>query len=331
MAKKDMKALSDRMERMVKRMEELLAAYGIKLQPSHAEDPSCPEVIRTEEQPTKETSPPPLKNLPELQPTKEIPTPPPSKDPETITVQKKDQPPPSPQTPPPNNPLAQTLSLTKIPAKAQKNDTSWPTPEAQPPSSPPKILPSSPTNKSIHHPQCQSPKPQSPASLSTSSSTPHHPYLKTTHCQPHTKRTKPKKPPPQLKPYPFHTDWSKRRKWAMFKTRHFLARRKPLAVSKFGVNRSGRGKKDPGLGKRGPKKKRQVLRDNVRGFKVPEIWHSTRKRLGEQTEPCLSSPFPGRRQDPEAGTVEGGPTEQASSPSYLSGHRRPPKRPPDCG
>jgi hypothetical protein len=308
-----------------------LAAYGIKLQPSHAEDPSCPEVIRTEEQPTKETSPPPLKNLPELQPTKEIPTPPPSKDPETITVQKKDQPPPSPQTPPPNNPLAQTLSLTKIPAKAQKNDTSWPTPEAQPPSSPPKILPSSPTNKSIHHPQCQSPKPQSPASLSTSSSTPHHPYLKTTHCQPHTKRTKPKKPPPQLKPYPFHTDWSKRRKWAMFKTRHFLARRKPLAVSKFGVNRSGRGKKDPGLGKRGPKKKRQVLRDNVRGFKVPEIWHSTRKRLGEQTEPCLSSPFPGRRQDPEAGTVEGGPTEQASSPSYLSGHRRPPKRPPDCG
>jgi len=117
----------------------------------------------------------------------------------------------------------------------------------------------------------------------------------------------------------------------MFKTRHFLARRKPLAVSKFGVNRSGRGKKDPGLGKRGPKKKRQVLRDNVRGFKVPKIRHSTRKRLGEQTEPCLIPPFPGRRQDPEAGTVEGGPTEQASSPGYLSGHRRPPKRPPDGG
>jgi len=48
MAEKDTKALADRMERMVKRMEELLAAYGIKLQPSHAEDPSCLEVIRTE-------------------------------------------------------------------------------------------------------------------------------------------------------------------------------------------------------------------------------------------------------------------------------------------
>jgi hypothetical protein len=52
-AEKDMKALADRTERMVKRMEELLAAFGIKLQPSHAEDPSCPEVTRAEEQPTK--------------------------------------------------------------------------------------------------------------------------------------------------------------------------------------------------------------------------------------------------------------------------------------
>jgi hypothetical protein len=181
MAEKDMKALADRMERMVKRME-FLAACGIKLHPSHAEDPSCPEVIRTEEQPTKETSPSPLENLPELQPTKETPTPPPSKDPETITVQKKDQPPPSPQTPPPNNPSAQPLSLPKIPTKAQKNDTSWPTSEAQPPPSPPKTPPSLPTNKSIHHPQCQSPKRQSLATLSMSSPIPLHPYLKTTHC-----------------------------------------------------------------------------------------------------------------------------------------------------
>jgi hypothetical protein len=51
------------------------------------------------------------------------------------------------------------------------------------------------------------------------------------------------------------------------------------------MNGSGRGKKDPGLGKRGPKKKRQVRWDNVRGFKVLEIWRSARKRLGEQTGP----------------------------------------------
>jgi hypothetical protein len=68
MAEKDIKELADRTERMVKRMEELLAAFGIKLQPSHAEDPSSPEVNRAEEQPTKETSPSPLENLPELQP-----------------------------------------------------------------------------------------------------------------------------------------------------------------------------------------------------------------------------------------------------------------------
>jgi hypothetical protein len=118
-------------------------------------------------------------------------------------------------------------------------------------------------------------------------------------------------------------------KRARFKTRHFLARRKPLAVSKFGVNGSGRGKKDPGLGKRGPKKKRQVRRDNVRGFKVPKIRSSARKRLGEQTGPWLRSSFPSRRQDPEARTMEGGPTERASSPGYFYRHRRPPRCPPD--
>jgi hypothetical protein len=132
-----------------------------------------------------------------------------------------------------------------------------------------------------------------------------------------------------LRPYLFHTDWSRRRKRARFKTRHFLARRKPLAVSKFGMNGSGRGKKDPGLGKRGPKKKRQVQRDNVRGLKVPAIRRSARKRLGEQTGPGLRSPFPGQRQDPEVGAMEGGPTERVSPPGYFPGRRRPPKWPPD--
>jgi hypothetical protein len=132
-----------------------------------------------------------------------------------------------------------------------------------------------------------------------------------------------------LRPYLFHTDWSRRRKRARFKTRHFLARRKPLAVSKFGLNRSGRGKKDPGLGKRGPKKKRQVRRNNVWGFKVPAIQRSERKRLGEQTGQWLRSLFPGRRQNLEAGTMEGGPTERPSSPGYFFGYQPPPRHPPD--
>jgi hypothetical protein len=112
-----------------------------------------------------------------------------------------------------------------------------------------------------------------------------------------------------LRPYLFHTNWSRRRKRARFKTRHFLARRKPLAVSKFGVNGSGRGKKDPGLGKRGQKKKRQGRRDNVWGFKVSEIRRSVRKRLEEQTEPWLRSSFPSWQQDLEARMMERGPTK----------------------
>jgi hypothetical protein len=67
---KKVKALTDGMERMVKRMEEFMVACDIKLQPSHAEDPSCPEVIRIEEQPTKETLPSPLANPPGQQLTK---------------------------------------------------------------------------------------------------------------------------------------------------------------------------------------------------------------------------------------------------------------------
>jgi hypothetical protein len=36
-------------------MEEMMAVFATKLQPSCAEDPSCLEVTRAEEQPTKET------------------------------------------------------------------------------------------------------------------------------------------------------------------------------------------------------------------------------------------------------------------------------------
>jgi len=40
-------------DRLAKRMEEMMAAFATKLQPSRAEDPSCPEVTRAEEQPTR--------------------------------------------------------------------------------------------------------------------------------------------------------------------------------------------------------------------------------------------------------------------------------------
>jgi hypothetical protein len=135
-----------------------------------------------------------------------------------------------------------------------------------------------------------------------------------------------------LRPYLFHTNWSKRWKRARFKTRHFLARRKPLVVSKFGVNGSGRGKKDLGLGKRGPKKKRQVRQDNVRGFKVPKIRRSVRKRLGEQTGLWLRSPFTGRRQGTELGRMGSepeDPTKCGSPPDGVSSNQRPPSHPPD--
>jgi len=135
-----------------------------------------------------------------------------------------------------------------------------------------------------------------------------------------------------LKPYLFHTDWSRRRKRARFKTRHFLARRKPLAVSKFGVNGSGRGKKDLGLGKRGPKKKRQVRRDNVRRFKVPEMRRSAKKRLGEKTKPWLKVAGTGRRQGTglrRMGSDPEDPTERGSPPDGVSGHWRPPNRSPN--
>jgi hypothetical protein len=205
-----------------------------------------------------------------------------------------------------------------------------PKPTARP--TPLKFPPCSPITQPLHHSQYPPPKPQSPTTLFTICSTQRSQHIKTAHCQPQNKRPKPRKPPPPLRPYLFHTDWSRRRKRARFKTRHFLARRKPLAVSKFGVNGSGRGKKDPGLGKRGPKKKRQVRRDNVRGFKVPEIQRLARKRLGEQTGPWLRSPFTGRRQGTRFGRMGSepeNPTKCGSPPDGVSGHRRPPSRPPD--
>jgi hypothetical protein len=125
--------------------------------------------------------------------------------------------------------------LSKIPAKTQTKDTSWPKPKAQPPPSPqtytfplsshPKIPPSLPINKSNYHPQYQPPKTQSPATLFKIPSIPHHPYLKTTHCQPQNKRAKPKKPPPLLKSNLFHIDWFRRRKKAKYKPSKLVGRK----------------------------------------------------------------------------------------------------------
>jgi hypothetical protein len=306
---------------------------------SHPMQKCPPEVIRTEEQLPKTTAPP--KTSPSTHPLPK-PIAPPQIDP---TVQSL----PNTTAPPPyNDPQPTTTQKTTpitIPTVAEPQASQPPrllttplpntritiNPHTASPS-PPKIPPSSTINKPLHHPQYQPPKSHSPTTLFLISSTHHYPYLKTTHCQPQTKRTKPKKPPPQLKPYPFHTDWSRRRKRARFKTRHFLGRRKPLAVPKFGMNGSGRGKKDPGLGKRGPKKKRQERRDNVRGFKVLEIRRLARKRLGEQTGPWLRSPFTGWRQGTGLGRMGSepeNPTKCGSPPDGVFGHRRPPSRPPD--
>jgi hypothetical protein len=275
---KNMKALADGMERMVKRMKEFLAACDIKLQPSHAEDPSCPEVIRTEEQPTKETLPSPFENLPEraeLQPT----------------VQKKDQTPPSRQTPP-----------LKI------NPSVHPLPK---PTAPPRITPAKPPL-----PKPTVPPQITPAEPSLPKTTAPPPYNDS---QPTYTQKKTQKPIPTVaetqhshQPCLFSgargkkrraCDWSRRRKRKRYKPSFVVGRRDTTKIrgelAEFlglGVKRSNRGKKDPGLGKRGPKKKRQVRRDNVRGFKVPEIRRLARKRLREQTGPWLRSPFTGRRQ-----------------------------------
>jgi len=178
----------DAMIERLKHMKKMLAASGIKIQPTHAEDTACPE-----------TQPPPstLENLPKKQPLPKLTAPPPCADPEPITAQKKDQPPPSPPTPP-------RINLSKT----QKNDTSWPKPKVQPPPTPSKFPPCSPIDKPRHQP------PQSRATLFPISSTQKSPYLKTTRRQPQTRRAKPKKSPPPLKLYLFHTDWSRRRKHA---------------------------------------------------------------------------------------------------------------------
>jgi hypothetical protein len=211
--------------------------------------------------------------------------------------------------------------------RTHHRSTSRPTPP-----SPPKIPPSSPIDKPRNQPQCQPPKPQSPATIFPISSTQHSPYLKTIHRQPQTKRTKPKKPPPPLKPNLFHTDWSRRRKWARFKSRNFIERRKPLVVFEFGVNGSGHGKKDTGLGKIGQKKTRQVRRDNVQGFKVPAIRHSARNRLEEKTGSWLRVAGIGRQQGTGLGRMGSDPKDpmkRGSPPDGISSHRRPPYRPLD--
>jgi hypothetical protein len=180
MAEKDMKALADRMERMAKRMEELLAAYGIKLQPTHAEDPSCPEVTRAEEQTTKETLPSPLANPPGQQLTKTIATPktnppahplpkptappqidpavqslpkttspPPCKDPKPISSQKEDQPPSSAQTPPQKLSSSATPTIASPQTRHKPHMLASPSPNTHSPlnphkASPPLIKPSPP-------------------------------------------------------------------------------------------------------------------------------------------------------------------------------------------
>jgi hypothetical protein len=113
-----------------------------------------------------------------------------------------------------------------------------------------------------------------------------------------------------------------------------MERRKPLAVSKFGINGSGRGKKDTGLGKRGPKKKRQVRRPNIRDFKlkVSAIQCSARKGLGKKTGPWLRVAGIGQWQGIGLGRMGSDPEDptKSSSPSDgVSGHRQPPSRLPD--
>jgi hypothetical protein len=135
----------------------------------------------------------------------------------------------------------------------------------------------------------------------------------------------------------FHTDWSRRRKRARLKSRNFMERRKPIAVSKFGVNGSSHGKKVTGWGKRGPKKKRQVWRNNIPGFKfkVSAVRCSARKRLGEKTGSRLRMAGTGRRQGTGLGRIDSGdpedPTKRSSPLDGVSGHQRPPKRPPGGG
>jgi hypothetical protein len=132
-----------------------------------------------------------------------------------------------------------------------------------------------------------------------------------------------------LKPNLFHIDWSRKRKRARLKSSNFMKRRKPLAVFEF-----GRGKKDTGWDKRGPKKKRQVRRANNRGFKfkVSAIRCSARKRLGKETRSWVRVAGTGQRQGAGLGRMGSdpeGPTERGSPPYGVSGYRRPPSRPPD--
>jgi hypothetical protein len=108
-------------------------------------------------------------------------------------------------------------------------------------------------------------------------------------------------------------------------------------VSELGVKGSGRGKGDKALGKGGPKKKRQVLGNNIWGFTNPttrrlaRTWGSER---GTQTHAglWLSVSAPGRWQGTGLGRMGSDltvPTGQDSSQGEFSKHRWPPKRYPN--
>jgi hypothetical protein len=181
--------------------------------------------------------------------------------------------------------------------------------------------PSSPINKPLHHPQYQPPEPQSPTTLFTISSTKHPPYLKTALCQRQNRRTKPRKPPPSLKPNLFLADWFRRKKRARYKPGNFMDRKEFLAVSNLGLKMPDCGKRGKGLGKGGSKRQRKVLWDNIWSFTNPATRRLARKWGGEhgtQTHPglWLRVLALGRRQGTclrRMGSVPMVPTEQESS------------------
>jgi hypothetical protein len=136
-------------------------------------------------------------------------------------------------------------------------------------------------------------------------------------------------------------DWFRRRKRARYKPSCVAERRNATKIKgelaeflALGVKVSGRGKKDTGWDKGGPKKKRQVRRANNRGFKfkVSAIRSSARKRLGKETRSWLRVAGTGQRQGAGLGRMGSDPEdpmERGSPSDGVSGHRRPPRRPPD--
>jgi hypothetical protein len=321
-------------ERLIKRMEEMMAAHYIQFQQPRAKDPShytsssqvislspSPIENRPGKQPIKETppSPTPLENLPETQPTKENPTPPPYNDPQPTTTQK-------------------TTPIT-IPTIAEPQASHQPHLFAAPPpntrniinthtasptwikSSPPKIPPKNPSKPTNHDANphshffglCRNTPSLDVALLSGARGKKRRAY-----------------------------DWFRRRKRARYKPSCVAGGRNATKIKgelaeflALGVTVSGRGKEDQGSGKGGPKRLRKGLRRNTRRSLKPanRRWVA-RQRLGEPTEtgPWPRASSPGRRQRTGAGKMGGAPTvptAQGSSPGDFSGHQRPPRRPPD--